>query len=163
MIQLPLRQPRQQPQQQQLQHQPQQPQQQHRRAPTSTLAPTFLCLVKAWRVPSRHLRTLLRSTCHLGPICHPLRRSASRLRTGPHRHGHLREHLYQQLYRKLRIQVSCHCSETAVLWIQLSLQAELPCGSTSGRGGRPLALLRVSQTSAAWKSHQDSTTHSSET
>ena len=105
MIQLPLRRPRRQPQQQQPQwglHQPQQPQQQHQWAPTNTQAPTSRCSVRAWRVPSRRLLTPLRSTCHLGPICHPLRHSALRRRTGPHQHGHLREHLYQQLYHKLR-------------------------------------------------------------
>ena len=160
MIQLPLRQLRQQPQQQQPQHQPQQ---QHQQAPTSTQAPTSLCSVRAWRVPSRLRLTPLRSPCHLGPICHPLRHSASRRRTGPHQHGHLREHLYQQLYHKLPTRVSCHCSLAPVQWTQLDLQEGMPCGSTSGRGGRPLALSRALQTSVLWRQLQDSTAPSSET
>ena len=147
MMQLPMRQPLQQPQQQ-LQHQPQQ---QHQRAPTSTQAPTFHCLVRGWRVQYRLHLTLLRSICHLGPICHPLRHSALRLRTGPHRHGHLRVHRFRQPYRRLRIRVSCRCSATAAPWTHHNRQAGLLCGSISGRGGSPPALLRASQTSAAWK------------
>ena len=160
MIQLPLRQLRRQPQQQQPQHQPQQ---QHQQAPTSTQAPTSLCSVRAWRVPSRLRLTPLRSTCHLGPICHPSRRSASRRRTGPHQHGHLGEHPYQQRYHKLQTRASCHCSQTTVQWTQLDLRAGTPCGSTSGRGGRPLALSRALQTSVLWRQLQDSTAPSSET
>ena len=159
MIQLPQGKPR----RQLLQQPPLEPRQQHQWAPTSTQAPTSLCSVRAWRVPYRRLLTPLRSTCHLGPICHPLRHSALRRRTGPHQHGHLREHLYQQLYHKLRTRVSCHCSPTTVQWTQLDLQADLPCGSTSGRGGRPRALSRALQMSVPWRQLQDSTTPSSET